>query len=174
MAGRDSESGLTLIEVLVALGIVAMAIGLGLPMLQRDTSPLQASTAAREIVAALREARTAAITENRVVAFWLDTKAGSFGYGPRRYALPVQNGSAPLGFTLYTTEEQHGIGAQGAKAETGTIRFFPGGGSTGGGVTVSDSRRHILVTIDWLSGQVRTTETAVSGPATRRIAHATR
>lgn len=174
MAGRDSESGLTLIEVLVALGIVAMAIGLGLPMLQRGTSPLQATTAAREIVAALREARTAAITENRVVAFWLDTKAGSFGYGQRRYTFPAQNGSAPLGFTLYTTEEQRVIGTRDAKAATGTIRFFPGGGSTGGGVAVSDSRHQILVTVDWLSGQVRTTETAVSGSAARGIAHATR
>lgn len=152
MTPRGFESGLTLVEVLVALGIVAMAIGLGLPMLQRGTSPLQASTAAREIVAILREARSAAITENRITAFWLDTKTGSFGYGERRTVLAAQNGSAPLNLTLYTTEDQR------AGNSTGTIRFFPGGGSTGGGIEVSDGCRQILVTVDWLSGQVRTSE----------------
>jgi general secretion pathway protein H len=169
MTGRDSESGLTLIEVLVALGIVAMAIGLGLPMLQRGTSPLQAATSARLIAATLREARTAAITENRAVAFWLDTKAGRFGYGDRHVALPAQSGTAPLNLTLYTTED-HRVG----NADTGVIRFFPGGGSTGGGVVVSDSRRRILVTVDWLSGQVTAREAEVSRPAARGAAHAAR
>lgn len=166
MTGRDSESGLTLIEVLVALGIVAMAIGLGLPMLQRGSSPLQASSAAREIVAALREARTAAITENRVVNFWVDTKAGSFGFGQRRLALPAQNDRSPLSLTLYTTDERHAGG-------TGTIRFFPGGGSTGGGVLVKDNRRQIMVGIDWLSGQIRTTD-SLAPASSRGVAHAAR
>lgn len=172
MARRDSESGLTLIEVLVALGIVAMAIGLALPMLQRGSSPLQASSAAREIVAALREARTAAITENRAVVFWVDTRAGSFGYGQRRYSLLAQNGGAPLTLMLYTTEEQQGRGAD-DRRETGTIRFFPGGGSTGGGVSVRDSRRQIMVSIDWLSGQIRTAESLVPA-SSRGLAHAAR
>lgn len=172
MAGRDSEGGLTLIEVLVALGIVAMAIGLGLPMLQRGSSPLQASIAAREIVAALREARAAAIIENRVVAFWVDTKAGNFGHGHRRYSLRGQNNSALPSLTLFTTEEQRSNGSDTHRG-TGTIRFFPGGGSTGGGVSVMDGQRQIMVSIDWLSGQVRTAESLV--PASPRgVTHAAR
>lgn len=174
MAARDTESGLTLLEVLVALGVAAMAIGLGLSLLQRGSSPLQATSAAREIVAALRESRAAAIAENRVVAFWLDTGAGRFGYGERRFALPVQGGDAPLNLTLYTTEDRQTGSSGRARSGTGTIRFFPGGGSTGGGVAVSDSRRRILITVDWLSGQVRTTEATVSHPVTRGVAHAAR
>lgn len=169
-AARGSESGLTLVEVLVALGIVAMAIGLGLPILQRGSSLLQASTAAREILAVLREARTAAITENRVVAVRIDTKAGTFGYGERRFALPTPSGNTPLSLILYTTEDQRvGKSTDG----TGIIRFFPGGGSTGGGVAVSDSRRRILVTVDWLSGQIRMAD-AVTGPEVRGAVHAAR
>lgn len=169
MAGRDSENGLTLVEVLVALGIVAMAIWLGMPMLQRGSSSLQASAAAREILAVLREARTAAVTEKRVVAVWVDTKARTFGYGERYLALPVPNGDAPLSLALYTTEDQR-VGN--SKEGTGMIRFFPGGGSSGGGVAVSDSRRRILVTVDWLSGQIRMTE--ASAPVTRGVDHAAR
>ena len=174
MPARDTESGLTLLEVLIALGIVAMAIGLGLPLLQRGNSSLQATGAAREVVAALRETRAAAIAENRVVAFWLDTGAGRFGYGERRFVLPARNSDAPLNLTLYTTEDQQ-TGAPGhARSGVGTIRFFPGGGSTGGGVAVSDNRRRILVTVDWLSGQIRTTEATVSSPIPHRAGHATR
>ena len=171
MAEHGSESGLTLVEVLVALGIVAMAIGLGLPMLQRGSSPLQASTAAREILAVLREARTVAITENRVIAVWVDTKAGTFGYGERRFALPHPAGNAPLSLMLYTTEDQR-VGS--STGGTGMIRFFPAGGSTGGGVAVSDSRRHILITVDWLSGQIRMTEGVLSRPDEHGAVHAAR
>jgi general secretion pathway protein H len=174
MAARDTESGLTLLEVLVALGIVAMAIGLGLPLLQRGSSPLQATSAAREIAAALRESRAVAIAENRVVAFWLDTGAGRFGYGERRFALPAQGSDAPLSLILYTTEDQQTGGSARVRSGAGLIRFFPGGGSTGGGVAVSDSRRRILITVDWLSGQVGVTEAAISSPVPRGVAHAAR
>lgn len=143
-----SESGLTLLEVLVALGIMSMAIAIGLPMLQRGASPLQAPVAARQLVAALREARAAAIAENRTIAFWLDTGARSFGYGQRHFALPRHPDTGMLSLTLFTTEDQHGGSGK------GTIRFFPGGGSTGGGVAVADGKRRLLVTIDWLSGQI--------------------
>jgi general secretion pathway protein H len=169
MPATGSESGLTLLEVLVALGIVAMAIGLGLPLLQRGFSPLQAMGVAREVTAALRETRAAAIAENNTVAFWVDTRAGSFGYGQRRFALPSQSG---LTLSLYTTEDQRGRSA--ASSHTGTIHFFASGGSTGGGVTVSDGRRRLLVTVDWLSGQVKMTEQAAHGPSSHGAIHATR
>lgn len=175
MTAGGSESGLTLIEVLVALGIIAMAIGLGLPLLQRGASPLQAMGAAREIAAALRESRAAAIAHNRAIAFWLDTTTGSFGYDERRFALPARNGTASLELTLYTTEDQRDKTAGGTKGQAGSIRFFPGGGSTGGGVAVADGRRQILITVDWLSGQVRMSESAASTTAGARGAvHAAR
>lgn len=174
MTARASESGLTLLEVLVALGIVAMAIGLGLPMLQRGTSPLQTSAAARQIVAALREARTAAITENRVTVFWLNPGAGSYGYGERSFALPKPNGSGSLSLALHTTEEQRVRSAQPGKADTGTIRFFPGGGSTGGGVTLDDGRSQIVVSIDWLSGQIRMAAASPAASPSRGNGHAAR
>ena len=37
---------------------------------------------------------------------------------------------------------------------TGTIRFYPDGGSTGGGITVGRGPDAFVVAVDWLGGSV--------------------
>ena len=39
-------------------------------------------------------------------------------------------------------------------ANTGSIRFFPDGGSTGGRITVMANERKYAVDVNWLTGQV--------------------
>jgi general secretion pathway protein H len=125
------ERGFTLIEMLVALGIAAVLVGAAFSMLPQRSSTLDVAGAARRMAANLREARSAAIAGNRPVDVPFDV---ADGHG--------------LTLELVTTEGLR----QGATV--GSIRFFPDGGSSGGGIVVSTGRQHARVMVDWLSGSV--------------------
>jgi general secretion pathway protein H len=44
----------------------------------------------------------------------------------------------------------------------GAIRFYPDGGSSGGGVVVRDGGRRFIVLVDWLSGNISVVRDATS------------
>lgn len=148
-----SDRGLTLLEVLVALGIMAMAMAMVLPFGSRSGGAIEADTTAREIASSLRGARAAAIASNRPVDFVVDTQRGAFGY--ERLSRPRRDGSLRL--ALFTTDQMR------AGSEAGSIRFFPDGSSTGGGVAVNSGTQRVVVMVDWLSGGV----SVVRGPPAR-------
>jgi general secretion pathway protein H len=140
-----SERGLTLLEVLVALGITALLLVVALPMMSSGSPALRLESAAREIADDLRAAHAAAIAGNRTVVFRIDLASGVFGHDRSK---PHHGRDAELSLALYTTEEQR-VGTS-----AGTIRFFPDGGSTGGGIALSAGSRRVMVLVDWLTGAV--------------------
>ena len=140
-----SERGLTLLEVLVALGITALLLVVAMPMMPIGSTALRVESTAREIAADLREAHAAAIAGNRTVVFRIDLVSGVFGH---ERAKPHGGHNAGIQLALYTTDEQR------AGAGAGTIRFFADGGSTGGGVAVGVGAQRIMVLVDWLTGHV--------------------
>lgn len=140
-----SERGLTLLEMLVALGITALLLVVALPITSTGSPALRVESVAREIATDLREAHAAAIAGNRTVVFRIDLASGAFGH---ERAKPHDGHSAGLQLTLYTTDDQR------SNARAGTIRFFPDGGSTGGGVVVGAGAQRLMVLVDWLTGHV--------------------
>jgi general secretion pathway protein H len=140
-----SERGLTLLEVLVALGITALLLVVAMPMMPIGSTALRVESTAREIAADLREAHAAAIAGNRTVVFRIDLASGVFGH---ERAKPHGGHNAGIQLALYTTDEQR------AGAGAGAIRFFADGGSTGGGVAVGVGAQRIMVLVDWLTGHV--------------------
>lgn len=148
-----NEKGLTLVEMLVALAIMAFMLGLAMPFM-RATPAVTLDQAARRIAAGLREARSAAMRQSRPVAFTIDTATGRFGH-ERLERLAASN--PPIVLSLFTTSDQQ----RGTAA--GTIRFFSDGGSTGGGIALAQGDRRIQVLVDWLTGHVSLAPGAPAG-----------
>jgi general secretion pathway protein H len=123
---------------------MSMALAVALPFAPKSGTSLEVDTTAREIAASMRGARAAAIASNRPVEFRVDVAKGVFGYD--RASRPRKADGIEL--ALFTTEERR------ASATGGSIRFFPDGSSTGGGVAVSYGKRRLVVMVDWLSGGV--------------------
>src|SRR4051812_1783676 len=96
------DRGLTLLEVLVALGIMSMALAVALPFAPKSGSTIEVDTTAREIAAGLRGARAAAIASNRFVEFRVDVATGVFGHD--RASRP--HSANGINLALFTTEEQ--------------------------------------------------------------------
>lgn len=153
-----SERGFSLLEVLVALCIAAFAVAIALPAMPRGPSRLDAEGAVREITGSLREARAAAIARNRPVSFTIDVQKGVFGYdGLQPLRLRTASDEASLHLVAYGADDPKRPRA------SAVIRFFPDGGSSGGGIEVGTGAQRSLVLVDWLSGQVSVTHVGTGG-----------
>jgi general secretion pathway protein H len=136
------RNGFTLIELLVVLAIMAMLILVAIPSLSSILPKMEAKSGAREVAAALREARSRAILSNTEVVFSLDVKKHYFLITGDKQTHKLPQG---LGLSLYTAQQE-------LIADTlGSIRFFPDGSSTGGRVGLSKTYN---VTVNWVTGHV--------------------
>ena len=143
---RRDERGFTLLELLVVMAIVGLVVGVVATQFTGIDSTAQATASARDIAAGLRSARSEAIATNRDVVFTIDVEN-------RRYSTP--SGKAvvlpdTLNLALYTASSEL------ADSETGGIRFFTDGSSTGGHIriTVEAETTVTTVAVDWLTGNV--------------------
>lgn len=143
-AGRDD--GFTLLELLVAMGILALALGLVAPSLNTARLGMAARSAAYELAAHLRSARAAARETNMERALIIDVDNRRYWaegvVGPRQ--LPA---SIAVDLTVPASER---IGAGMAR-----VRFFPDGSTSGARVVLDDGRVSAAIRVDWLTGDVR-------------------
>jgi Tfp pilus assembly protein FimT len=114
-----------------------MALALTVPLLARRATGPSLSAASAEVRAALRGARSTAITEDRPIVFRGDA-GGGFWLDRRHFTLPPISGAQPLRVAVEG-------GAQ--------IAFFPSGGSSGGRVTLADGTSRRIITVDTLTGR---------------------
>lgn len=147
-AGIDitgTQSGLSLLETLVVLTLLALAYALVAPIVGSEATSADLRTATRQIAAGLRKARIMAISETRETVFAVDVDARAFTISgeSRRHALPRQ-----LDIALVTARSEL------AGNQVGNIRFFPDGSSTGGQLAVSRPGVRNTIDVDWLTGRV--------------------
>lgn len=136
--------GFTLIEIMVVMAILALMLVLISPNFSTALPGVSLKAAARTLAGGLRHARSRAIARNEEVALAIDVET-------RRYAIVGGKTSGKLPgegeIRLFTAQSEL------IDATSGTIRFFPDGGSTGGGITFIDGERRYRVLVDWLTGQ---------------------
>jgi general secretion pathway protein H len=132
------EHGFTLIELVVVLAIIGLSLAIAIPLLARQVSGPALNAASGEIRAALREARSTAIAEDRSVVFRGDP-GGGFWLDRQHFTLPVMSGAQPLRV---------------ATAGGAQISFFPSGGSSGGRVMLTSGSAQRQIAVDALTGRV--------------------
>jgi len=130
---RDGRPGFTLLELLIVLTILGLVMGLTFPLLARRAPAAALGSAAQEVRAALAAARSAAIAENREVAF-----AG-----------------APDGYRIDGALHRVTAARDVAVAVTGGqwIAFFPSGGSSGGRVVLRTAAAAREIDINAITGR---------------------
>ena len=137
--------GVTLLELLVVLAIMALIAALVLPTFGAGVSSSELRSSARQLAAGLRAARSEAVSQRRETFLVLDLEGRRFKVDrdPREHALPPR-----IDMKLFTAQRDI------VDAKTGAIRFFPDGGSNGGRITVASGERKFDVDVDWLTGRV--------------------
>lgn len=137
--------GFTLVELLVVLALMGLALTVASPLIGNALPGTQMRAAARDVATGLRYARSLAISTNDDVTFDVDVEG-------RRFAVPQgrRTGSLPKDAEIVLTTARSELFDSGS----GSIRFFPDGTSTGGGVEIVREGRRFLITVDWLTGRV--------------------
>ena len=137
--------GVTLFELLIVLSIMAIVAAMVVPVFGAGVSSSEMKSAARQVAAALRFARSDAVATRKETRVVLDLERRTFQVDrdPRLHALPKQ-----LEMKLFTAQRDI------VDEKVGAIRFYPDGGSNGGRVTLAAGERKYEIDIDWLTGRV--------------------
>jgi general secretion pathway protein H len=137
--------GVSLLELLVVMAIMALVAALVLPTFGGGVSTSELRSSARQLAAGLRAARSEAVSQRRETFLVLDLAGRRFkvDQDPREHALPPR-----IELKLFTAQRDL------IDEKTGSIRFFPDGGSNGGRITVAAGERKFEVDVDWLTGRV--------------------
>lgn len=138
-------AGFTLIELLVTMVIMALAYALAAPMVSSGMSGTELKASARQLAAGLRKVRNEAVARKQETVLTVDVEGRRFQMSgdQRIYRLPKD-----VDINLFTAQSEL------INEKTGSIRFYPDGGSTGGRITVSTRDRKYAVDVNWLTGQV--------------------
>lgn len=124
---------------------MVMAYSLAGPLVSSGVSSTELKASARQLAAGMRKARSDAVSQRRETVLTLDVENRRFQLSgdSRIYRLPKD-----VEVKLFTAQSEL------VDSNTGAIRFFPDGGSTGGRITVSAKQRQYSVDVNWLTGQV--------------------
>lgn len=147
LAGNVDTAGYTLLELLLVLTIIAGVLALAPPIFSQAVTANEPRTATRQIVAALRYARSEAVAARHPVGFTLDVEQ-------HRYRLdnhPAVELPQSLELTLVVADHE-------VKKGSGAIRFFADGSATGGSIRLGNTAATYEVHVAWLTGQVTVLE----------------
>jgi general secretion pathway protein H len=134
---RRRERGFSLIEMIIAVALLATLTGLAAVSFAPASDRLRLRAEAREIVDLLHGQRTVAITSGRPTTVLLDPAESRLFYGD-----PALVRLLPPTLRMAATEDLR------------RIVFYPEGGASGGHVVIHDQHRRLDITIDWLTGRI--------------------
>ena len=140
----NTQRGLSLIELLVVVALVAALAGLGAMAMSRALPGRELRDAAREVAAELRFTRAQAIATGRPQSFVIDVQSHAWrSVGDRQ-------GTLPSDIELLATAARQEQPARGQAA----IKFFPEGAATGGRIVLRRGGAAWRVDVAWLTGDV--------------------
>ena len=145
MWSTGSDAGFTLVELLVVVAILALALAVIPPSLSDAIDRVQFRNSQRDLVSALRYARSLAINSQQPAAVGINVKQAVIRVDGKLRELYIPDDVA---LTLVTAQREQ------LSAHEGAIRFYPDGSSTGGQVRFKQEDKTWSVDVDWLTGRV--------------------
>ncbi|RLA49008.1 MAG: general secretion pathway protein GspH [Gammaproteobacteria bacterium] len=140
---RQAAEGFTLIELLAAITIMGLVLAVSIPASVRFYESIQYRQAVRDVITVLGSARYAAVNTGRAQDVIINPKTNEVRLNDRRTQLPEG-----LNLVVTTAREVN-------REDEGVIRFYPEGGSSGGGIDIErPGADGVRISVDWLVGRV--------------------
>jgi general secretion pathway protein H len=143
-----SSRGFTLLELMVVLALATLLLAVTPPLVLSALPGVELKSAARRVTAGLRLAREEAIRSGREAVFFLDLEERVFEVqgSYRTSSLPED-----VKIVLEAAEQEM------TGENTGGVRFFPDGSSTGGRILITRDDSGYQIGVQWLTGRIRMT-----------------
>ncbi|MEH6590820.1 MAG: prepilin-type N-terminal cleavage/methylation domain-containing protein [Halioglobus sp.] len=139
----SGRNGFTMLELLIAMAIAALVLAVSVPSTARFYQSMQYREAVRDVISLLSSARYKAIQSGRTQDVRVNPETNEIQLGDERKQLPEA-----MNIAVHSASELN-------QPEIGVLRFYPEGGSSGGGVDIeSPTGRGVKITVDWLAGRV--------------------
>ena len=140
-----NQRGFTLLELIVALLVIALAVGLAVPTIGRSTETVRVRAEVAGFSAMLRHARERAIVTSTAQAVVIDLNE-------RRIS---RLAGGPEGEVRETRMLPERLRVEADPPAALTVRFEPQGGSSGADFRLQSGSISYRVTVDALTGRVR-------------------
>jgi len=132
-----------MLEMLIAISIIGLLLAVTVPASARFYESMQYRQAVRDVIATLASARYRAINSGRAQDVTVDPQGGRLGLEGDIISLPQG-----LDVAVHSASELN-------RDNLGIIRFYPEGGSTGGGIDLErEDGSGVRISVDWLVGRV--------------------
>ncbi len=139
-----SNSGFTLLELIIVMAIVALGYGAVAVNMSAGNDSTALKAAARDLTSGLRYVRSQAMISHTqtTLDFNLNRNSYSLTGQNKRYEIPET-----IDVTIKTAKDELHDGIA-------HLRFFPDGSSIGGRITLEKNQLSQEININWLTGQV--------------------
>ena len=139
------KRGFTLIELTVVLLIIVLGFSVIASNISSGNQSAQLKAVARDLASALRYARGQALISHEEVAVAINLAENSYKVSNRD---KTYHFSDEIDLTLVIAQDEF------TDEETGHIRFYADGSSSGGRVTLEWGNLTYIVDVNWLSGKI--------------------
>ena len=139
------ERGFTLIELTVVLLIMVLGFSVIGSNISSGNQSAQLKAVARDLASALRYARGQALISHKEVAVAINLAENSYKVSNRD---KIHHFSDEIDVTLVIAQDEF------EDDETGHIRFYADGSSSGGRITLEWGNLIYYVDVNWLSGKI--------------------
>lgn len=154
---RKTQSGFTLLELLVVLTIAGLLATIVPPLYSKAVPGARLKSTAREFAVSLREARDRAVNANRPVNLMLIAEPPSYAID-NAVAVRLPNGVHIAAYDYFTAGNETLADSGAASSENAMIRFYPDGSSSGAVMKVSNNGTAYRIDVSWLTGDIRLAE----------------
>jgi general secretion pathway protein H len=139
------QSGYTLLELIVALVVAGLLIGLVPPLLNRGVSASTLRAEARGLAATLRSARSQAVNRQAETLVAVNTS---------KHLYKISNSGKVRHFSKGIAVKTVGARSEQTADHVQRFRFYPDGSTSGGQITLSGAKQKVVVDLNWLTGGV--------------------
>jgi len=150
---KSASCGFTLFELLAVLVVAALVLATVLPYIGDNLSSRDVQSSARQLLSAMRLARSEAVRDRRPVDLFVDVEKRYYKIGESGENRRLPQRASVILYTARSLLQDNGSGA---------IRFFPDGSASGGRVTLSSGDSSHRVDVNWLTGAIKLTTVAVA------------